>query len=779
MVHRASVVGAVVAVLVFVAVLLSPLLDGRVPSDVLIVTIDTARADHFSYTGESQVATPVIDALAREGVGFLRAIAPAPITLVSHSSLFTGKNPTGHGVRNNGIFYLPDDLVTLAELLREQDFATGAFVGAGVLGHKYGLDQGFDVYDDKMVEGGLRSWTYDRRTGLRVIDATLLWLDSQDPDRPTFVWVHLFDPHAPYSPPEPEASLYDHPYDGAIAHSDRVVGTLLEGYEKRGRYDDALIVVTADHGESLGEHGEVTHGVFVYDSTVRIPLVMRGPGLSSDRPIAQPVALVDVFPTVLSLMGLQIPEDIDGVNLVPLLTGKAAGRRESGIYLESYYSYYAYGWSPLRGLRTNEFKLIVGVAPELYHLLTDPGEMLELSSRRPRESARLATRLEAIAPSHLPIAEGTLDLDEETRARLSALGYVSADSKAPQTDVDLLDPRTEIAELDRLNRAWTLELEGNFEAAIGILREAARDEPRNTFAWSRLALVERAAGQWNSSAESFMRVAQLQPHIAHNQEYLGVALEAAGRLEEAVEAYGRALAIEPRRPSSRSHRWRLLKRLGRLSNLEAELEGLVAKDTEDGQALERLIRLRHRDRPRAQLIEALEAARAKNAGLHEITAALALALYQEGNRERAETLFRLVLESEPGHFNASFVVGEAALQRGNVEEARSILEAAAREYNEHVPILWLLAKARKQSGDLEAAIRAIEDAIQLRPREASLWLTYADISFERKRWAESVHQYRKAAELGVDESQLKRNLSEALRRLEPGAQAESSEAKIR
>ncbi len=365
----------------------------REPHDILLVTVDTARADRFSYAGPSPVATPLADSLAGEGAAFLTALAPSPITLVSHASLFTGQEPPRHGVRNNGEFAPASEATTLAELLGPRGWRTAAFIGAAVLDARYGLDQGFDTYDDA-IDGSDSAgiFSYARRGGDRVVEAALAWLAGSGPVR-TFVWVHLYDPHAPYLPPEPERSRYAaSPYDGTIAFADRMVGRLLDGYRRAGRLQEALVVLTADHGESLGEHGESTHGVFIYDATARIPLVMRGPGIAAGTRIHAPVSLVDVMPTVLSRVGIEPPPTVAGRDLGPLLGGESlpAPAPAPALYLESLLPRLSYGWSPLHGVRTERWKLVRGVTPELYDLEADPGERVDLAAEQPEVVRRLS-----------------------------------------------------------------------------------------------------------------------------------------------------------------------------------------------------------------------------------------------------------------------------------------------------------------------------------------------------------------------------------------------------
>lgn len=392
-------------------------------ADVLLITVDTARADRFSYAGGSPVPTPNIDALAAEGTAFLQAVSPAPITLVAHASLLTGLLPPDHGLRNNGAYRLGDDAVTLAELLVSRGYRTGAFIAAAVLDRRYGLDQGFAHYDDRM--GGKPGAEFQpQRPGGEVVEAALSWL-RQSGEGPTFVWVHLFDPHMPYAPPEPERSLYpEAPYAGEIAYADRVIGELVTGYRRLGLWRQTIMVFTSDHGESLGQHGEPTHGIFLFDETVRVPLVVRIPGLGEGLRIDAQAQLVDIVPTLGELIGLAVDPAVSGRSLLPLLRGEH--RPSPPAYLETFLPALDYGWFVLRGLRTEERKLIVGRKPELYDLRADPGESRDLAASEVGVVRELAGILRRDFPEpDLDPAAG-LQPDPETRARLAALGYLSA-----------------------------------------------------------------------------------------------------------------------------------------------------------------------------------------------------------------------------------------------------------------------------------------------------------------------------------------------------------------
>ncbi len=612
--------------------------EADLPGDVLIVTLDTARADRFSYAGPSPVTTAATDAVAAEGVAFLTAVAPSPITLVSHSSLFTGQDPFVHGVRNNGDFALAPEAITLAELFAGEGWATAAFLGAAVLDRRYGLDQGFLTYDDTMTgidASGMAA--YARRPGNEVVDEALRWLGSENAGR-TFVWVHLYDPHAPYEPPEPERSRYpDSPYDGAIAFTDRMVGRLLDGYRRFGRYDDALVVIVADHGESLDEHSERAHGVFVYDATVRIPLVMRGPGIAPGARVTSQVGLIDVMPTVLALAGMEVPARVGGRDLEPILRGGAAGGDDRMMYVESLLPELSFGWSPLQGLRTQRWKFIRGAAAELYDLEADPAELDDVASERAEVVAQMSRDLARIVEHDGSPTATALEVDEAQRSRLAALGYVTSVDRtvSPGEGGDLPDPRERIVSLNRMYAAMTQFAAGDEAEAIAEMDGLLADEPANHSAVAMLGNLRFRTGDYAGAADAYSHAARLVVQHAHYSELEAVSLERLGRLEDALRACERALAVEPDRTSTRDIRWRLLGRMGQRQTLIQETERAVSKDPADGIARVLLEQARHGPEPSAVLVQALDEALADLPGNLAVTAALADALAGMGDEDRA------------------------------------------------------------------------------------------------------------------------------------------------
>ena len=389
------------------------------PPGVLLITLDTTRADRLSPYGFMDATMPHLERLAREGVVFDQATTVAPLTLPAHVSLLTGLLPPSHGVRDNADIALGDSHTTLAEILRGQGFRTAAFVGSVVLDPGRGLAQGFDEYRGVTANGGPVSANLQRR-GDEVTSDAIRWLEGVA-ESPFLLWTHLYDPHAPYAPPEPFRSAHPDPYIGEIIFADAQIGRLLAALDRLQLSDRTVVVVTSDHGEGLGEHGEPAHGLFLYDSVLRVPLIIRAPSVSPQR-TSDTARLIDVVPTVLDLLGLP-GQRADGESLVGTLKGRSRGDVEA--YAESLYPL-RLGVSPVHALRDGRYKLIDGRQPELYDLERDPFEQRNIFSERRTVGEAMRARLSAIAgPRELqPFSRRVGELPDELREQLAALGYV-------------------------------------------------------------------------------------------------------------------------------------------------------------------------------------------------------------------------------------------------------------------------------------------------------------------------------------------------------------------
>lgn len=464
--------------------------------NLLVITLDTTRADHLGCYGHASAQTPVLDELANRGVRFEHAVCTVPLTLPSHATIFTGLYPPNHGVRNNGDHTLATEQVTLAELLLARGYSTGAFVAAFVLDARFGLNQGFELFDDRVdprrpvdhISG------YPHRAGDQVTDSAIAWLASHDVTSPFFAWVHYYDPHAPYRPPPPfDRQFANARYDGEIAFMDMQIGRLLKSLEDLGVRDRTLVVVLADHGESLGEHNEKTHGQLVYDASMKIPLIFNCPAIFSSGVVVDDftAGTVDVLPTILDLLGMAVPAGLDGVSLV-----QGPPPDDRALYMETFSTFLNHGWAPLSALRRDADKYILAPRPEYYDLEADANELsnvyntasVETFLKRDELVADLATRL-AGWPSIEGIVASMEQLDADTIRKLEALGYVGVGSgAAADADLDqLADPKDMMHVMRTLDEAAALAAQQRVPEAVRILEDAATKAPRDHHVLFQLA----------------------------------------------------------------------------------------------------------------------------------------------------------------------------------------------------------------------------------------------------------------------------------------------------
>jgi choline-sulfatase len=555
-------------------------------ADLVLITLDTTRADHLGSYGYKKAETPNLDRLAGEGIRFTDAVSPAPLTLVSHSSILTGLDPYHHGVRHNGEYRLDPSQVTLAEVLSRHGYQTAAFVSAFVLDRRYGLSQGFDEYDDRVEPfpgqpfGGL-----GERSARAVTDAAIGWLRQRKTDAPLFLWVHFYDPHAAYQPPEDFARRFpDSPYDGEIAFVDAEVGRLLAELEKSRR--TMLVIVAGDHGESFGEHGEYTHSRLIYESTQHVPLFLWSPSLIPEPFVVDDVAvgLVDIFPTVLDLAGIEADGARDGFSL-----RTARSHRERAIYMETMAPYLDNGWAPLHGLRQHDDKYILAPHPEYYDLTRDPGErknLFEAASGRSDRALALADDLSkrlADSPSTEAVAAAATKPDAETLRRLQALGYLSGSGPTKASGSELPDPK-DMMRIQRLVMdSRGLRKAGKLDEALVTAKRALDAAPRDLEVLEENGLVYvemnrledaertfRAYSALKSNPNIFILLAEIYAETGRRAEgedllhqamslepdhggvmiTLGDLLAGEGKYGEAFQWYQRAKEVDPYRAST-------------------------------------------------------------------------------------------------------------------------------------------------------------------------------------------------------------------------------------
>lgn len=507
--------------------------------NVLLITLDTTRADRLGCYGYRAGWTPSLDELAAAGTRFQNAYCQVPLTLPSHASILTGLNPCRHGVHNNGNYSLPPEFTTLAELLKERGLATAAFVASFSVDSRFGLAQGFETYDD-FFEPGQAFKTYNaERPANGVYEAFSRWLEKNYASR-FFAWVHFFDPHFPYNPPPEFARKFQSdPYDGEVAFMDRYVGRVVELLKIYGCYDRTLVIIAGDHGEAFGEKVEQGHGLFLYEMAVRVPFIVVGPGLPSGQVINRPVRLIDIMPTVTDLLGIRQLPQIDGQSLKPLLLGQKL--KPSEIYLESFFPRENYGWSELLGIISEDWKYIQAPRPELYNLKTDPGENNNLYSDGNRTASRLKSRLEKIITGATGLASAGREMTPAERERLRSLGYLQV--AGPQTKGALPDPKDRLDELRAYQEAGLLELRGQLEAAEQAYARLVERAPNLESSYLNLSRVQGLQKKHPEAAATLKRGLEALPGSDHLLSKLAQVLLLAGRRVEAMEAAGQALSI--------------------------------------------------------------------------------------------------------------------------------------------------------------------------------------------------------------------------------------------
>lgn len=658
----------------------APTGNGEAPfagGNLLLVTVDTLRADHLGAYGAAEKVTPNLDSLAERGVRFTHCYAPVPLTLPSHTVMFTGRPPFDTGVRINGIHFVDEKETTLAERFRHAGYTTGAVISAYVMVSKFGLAQGFDHYDDRLTMDNVYRF-YAEIPADEAVDRFRSWLDGLPAQQPFFGWLHLFDPHQPYAPPQPWADRFpDDPYRGEVAFVDEQVGRLMEHLERSGRASETLVVVTSDHGEGFGEHGEHGHGLLAYDETLRVPLIFHAPGRLRERTVEARVSLYDLTPTLAELFDLERDPSSAGRSLAPtLLAGETPPPAE--IYFETLAGSESKGWAPLTGLMAGDLKYIRVPDAELYDLATDPGESQNLW-RRSRQSAReMEQRLRryVVAETRGDDARRERELTPEDRRQLAALGYlessgargdgaldpkrgIAIENRGREIRTAVLDGEWEMAEsaLTKLRRAnpnvessdfYELEFliakaRGDRDAALAALERGVDAFPDVESLGLRLATYREEIGDLEGAARDARRLLARNARLSQAHSLLGLVAEKQGDPHSALDHFAKALELEPGSVPLRAKMAELALRTGQTPRARALYDALLEEGVLD-------------DSPE-QL--------ARSAMLDAVL----------GNLPRAEHTLRRVVKLEPtGMHHLS--LGIILVRQGKLEEAQTEIEAA-------------------------------------------------------------------------------------------------------
>jgi len=514
--------------------------------NVLIITMDTTRADHIGCYGYKEARTPNIDSIAARGVRFAKAYTPAPLTLPAHCSIFTGKYPFAHHVRNNGSYHLTPDQKTLAGILNENGFAaTSAFVASFTLDSRFGLAQGFDVYDDTFKTQEVLKTYRSERTADKVVSSFLNWLQANSQKR-FFSWVHFYDPHLPYTPPAPFSEEFKkHPYDGEIAFMDSEIGRLISGLQNAGLMDRTIIILAGDHGEALGEKREIDHGLFIYESTLRVPLIVYGPLLPSPGTVVESrVRLIDILPTVLELLKIKPPKDISGQSLLPYIRRRQKADLQS--YAESYFPLENFGWSELIGLIDGQWKFIRAPEPELYDLASDPHEEKNIINEQAKLAQSLNKKLlDVVAKIEADRPNPQHQLTREEEMKLRSLGYLGGKSERQASAGALPDPKDKIENYILYFQGNLYETRGEFDRAEACYRQVLALDPDVPWNYINLGILLGKANRLNEAIQTLKEGRQKFPDSITILTHLMAAYLRAGQTIEALAAGQEVLVNDP------------------------------------------------------------------------------------------------------------------------------------------------------------------------------------------------------------------------------------------
>jgi arylsulfatase A-like enzyme/Tfp pilus assembly protein PilF len=689
--------------------------------NVLFVTLDTTRADRLGAYGNPDAGTPNVDRLAEEGVLFETAVAAVPLTLPAHSTIFTGVLPPVHGVRDNGGYVLDTRHTTLAETLKAAGWRTGAFVGAYVLDGKWGLDQGFERYFDDFAISKYKTLSLGSvaRRASEVVDAALPWLEEHREER-FFAWLHFYDPHSPYEPPEPFKSRFARrPYQGEIAYTDFQVGRVIEWLQSRHLMDRTVIVVMGDHGESLTEHGEGTHGLFVYDATVRAPLVIRAPfERARGRRVRAVVRSEDVLPTLLDLLGMEAPAGVQGRSLAPLMTGDAPDL-DLEAYSESWYARNHFGWSELRALRVGRFKYIDAPRPELYDLDRDPdettnvyGERRALADRMAAQLARLGAERET-GPGAQPGA-----VDPETRERLAALGYIGTFvHAAPKPGERLPDPKDKIDVFNLMVAAQEGGANETGDRKIARLQQVIDQDPDIIDAWVMLGNEYVRQGDVPTAIRQYTRALELKPDYDLATINLANAYRRIGDYQAAVLGYEQYLKKDPRNAYVRYQLGEVYFDLNQLDRAEPAFRAALELDERVASARNALGVVFFKRGDLAAAEREIRAALGQQTDVRLAHFNLALIAEERGDRQTAIREYRMEIDLHPTSYKAAFNLGRIYEQLGRAAEQEQAFQQALVMNPVFAEGYLYLAKLYLDQGSrLDDAIELAKRGLALAPR---------------------------------------------------------------
>lgn len=646
----------------------------------LLITIDTLRADRLGCYGSKQVPTPNIDGLAENGYLFTKSFAHNPLTLPSHANILLGTTPLYHGVHDNVNFIIEEDFYTLAEHLKTYGYSTGAVVGASPLDSRFGLDQGFDFYDDEFKDEGSPKFTLGERKAEVVVEVAQEWLKEQE--GPWFLWMHIWDPHFPYESPEPYLTRFKkQPYDGEIAYVDAVLGSFFDFMKEIGLSEKTLVIFTSDHGESLGQHGERTHGTLAYNTTIWVPLIISIPGQGSGK-VDQLVSHTDIFPSVCDILGVEKPPFLQGISVIPALDGK--GLPEHKIYFESLEPYYNFGWAPLRGYIYKKEKFFDSPIPELYSLENDFEEAQNIAPKKNIEDyeQQLEQTINRLTnPENIDVRNRP---DRETLKRLKSLGYVGnplftrKEKYGPADDVKTLLPY-----YNKIADAYKLREERKIEEGIIQLHQIIKEQKRIYFAFTFLAKLYRESGQMKEALNILSKGMEIHPLCYEIvSDYSELLLEA-GQFDRVIDILNSKSLI---RMEHDPMLWNYL--------------GLAYMDKRDSEnaikAFEMAISI---DQEYADVF----------INLGKLYFSLYLKTKEKNTYKKSTHYFKKAIEVEPDNVEAYNGLGAAYMQQRRVDDAIYIWETAIKLKPNLIKTYYYLGLAYLTKEDYSKALKCLSE----------------------------------------------------------------------
>jgi choline-sulfatase len=699
--------------------------------NVLLVTLDTVRADHLGCYGDRGAQTPVLDGLAARGVRFGTAVAHAPITGPSHASILTGLTPLRHGVRNNEDYVLPKTVPTLPETLARAGYRTAAFVSGFPLERRFGYARGFEVYDDKFPHGNdPRRAPYIERPADQTTAVATGWLDGRASDAaPWFLWIHYYDAHSPYEPPAEYAARFaTRPYDGEIAFVDSQLGVLLARLEALGLTDRTLVLVTADHGEGLGEHGETTHGMFLYDATLSVPWIVAGPGIPAGRTTKVVGRHIDIAPTLLDYTRQPIATTIEGRSVRPAIEGRSMS--DEPAYAESLFASRHLRWAPLHTWRTARWKLIDAPRPELFDLANDPRELHDLAAADPGRVADFRRPLRAALKTQTP--DASTMVDAEAAERLRALGYVGGGAPwSPEAASSLRDPKDMLPLLKHLERGMEMA-RVDPATAVRELTVVLEDAPEAVLPRRYRAIALATEGRHDEAISDMRTLEKAGPLTAEDLIVLGDCLRLAGRTQEALAALDRASALQPQLIVPWLTRANTLIKAGRTDEASSAFERALAISPEHAEALRGLgdLAFVRGDMPAAAGFYArVLAAAPLDAGA---MVKLGVVRMRGGQREEAVALFRKAIGLEPRNGEALLYMAGAMASSGRPADAIPYFNQALAAGMRTPMVLNGLGLTRLNLGDEAGALVALRESLAKDPQQPQIAQVVARLERQKR-----------------------------------------------